>query len=151
MYEHYDRETLFILYIYVAVQCHCKTSTWERPSRALPHRTSRWCPETPSSTRSWRCTSAVTSPHPSTSSPHTGGTQHNWGLGGDASRVHMVVVIVSQNPSVALSDVALPETLYWTYWQNFVILFLRRPEHDLAHIDVKLKTVQWLISSFYWA
>lgn len=55
-------------------QCLCRTSTWERRSRAPPSRTSRWSPETPSWTPWWRCTSAATSHLPSTSSLRTGGS-----------------------------------------------------------------------------
>lgn len=62
----------FVFASSLCAQFPCKTSTWGKPSRALPLRTSRWCPRAVCPIPSERCTTWVTSLLHSTSSHRTG-------------------------------------------------------------------------------
>lgn len=51
------------LFLFISVQCLFRTSTWERLLRALPCKTSRWCPRAAFQLLWWRCTIWVINLH----------------------------------------------------------------------------------------
>lgn len=62
----------FVCFPFLCFQFLCKTSTWGKPSRAPPLRTSRWYPRAACPLLSERCTMWATSLRHSASSHHTG-------------------------------------------------------------------------------